>query len=547
MGGVRTPTRRQVLATFGATAATALLPAMTGAARADAPAAWAGPRLPRAVGDGKTVLILGAGIAGLTAAYELGKAGYDCRIFEAQGRAGGRSFTARRGDVVVEEGADGTRTTQRCDFDEGLYLNLGPGRLPYHHRRVLSYCRELGVALEPYIKETTANLFQSDDGFGAAAQVNRRIANDTRGHLAALLSKALDRGALDDDLDTAQRKDLADLLDTFGDLDDGTYHGSTRCGYAQPLSVHQKRQAAGPLAVGELLDSGFWRHSVYQPVDFLWQHTMFQPVGGMDRIVAGFTRRIGDRITYNAEVTAVRTRPDGVTVTVRTDGRTSTVEGDYCLSNIPLPVLQRIDTNFSDSFADAVDHARFTPSCKVGWQANRRFWEDDPYQIYGGISWIDHVISQVWYPSNDYFTAKGTMTGAYNTRDKALALGDLSHAERLTTARDGARRLHPEFDDDAIVPQRLGMSIAWHKVPLQLGGWASWRDDAEDREAYGRLLSPDGRFHVIGDQVSPLPGWQEGAMISAEYVIRQVTGVESTAVPRVHSAPDSIALTEGRI
>ena len=86
-------------------------------------------------GDGKRVVILGAGIAGLTAAYELSKVGYTCEILEATSRAGGRNLTARGGDVLEE-----MNNTQRVDFDreDYLYANMGPARLPYHHETILS-------------------------------------------------------------------------------------------------------------------------------------------------------------------------------------------------------------------------------------------------------------------------------------------------------------------------------------------------------------------------------------------------------------------------
>src|SRR5689334_16603031 len=45
----------------------------------------------------RKVVVLGGGIAGLTTAYELGKAGYDCTILEARSRTGGRNFTVRGG------------------------------------------------------------------------------------------------------------------------------------------------------------------------------------------------------------------------------------------------------------------------------------------------------------------------------------------------------------------------------------------------------------------------------------------------------------------
>ena len=96
------------------------------------------PDLPPNSGYGKRVVILGAGIAGMAAAYELAKAGYDCTILEASGRAGGRNLTARGGDVISE-----VDSRQWVDFDveDHLYANLGPARIPYHHRTILGYCK----------------------------------------------------------------------------------------------------------------------------------------------------------------------------------------------------------------------------------------------------------------------------------------------------------------------------------------------------------------------------------------------------------------------
>src|SRR4051794_12430029 len=109
------------------------------------PEAYAGPpKLPAGIGAGKKVVILGAGVGGLAAALELQQAGYEVQILEAQARTGGRSFTVRNGNIIPQIGFD----DQVCRFDPGQYLNAGPGRIPYHHQAVLSYCRDLNVELE---------------------------------------------------------------------------------------------------------------------------------------------------------------------------------------------------------------------------------------------------------------------------------------------------------------------------------------------------------------------------------------------------------------
>ena len=250
----------------------------------------------------------------------------------------------------------------------------------------------------------------------------------------------------------------------------------------------------------------------------LFRSTLFQPVGGMDKIVDGFVNKVGSLIQYNTKVLDIKTRADGVTVIVEYKGVQTSVNADYCISNIPLPLLKGISNNFSEDFDAAIKRCKYDPTCKLGWQANQRFWESDKWQIYGGISYTDDPITQMWYPSYDYFTKNGTLTGVYNYDDDAKAFGNMSLADRIRTARAGAVKFHPEFADERIVPSDKAISIAWQNIPSQGGGWANW-DPTADAKAYERLLRPDGQFYITGDQVSPLPGWQEGAMMSAQHEI----------------------------
>jgi len=84
-------------------------------------------------------------------------------------------------------------------------------------------------------------------------------------------------------------------------------------------------------------------------------------------------------------------------------------------------------------------------------------------------------------------------------------------------------------------------------VPNEGGGWAAWDPDSlEAAKAYGRLLAPDRRFFVVGDQVSQLPGWQEGAMMSAQHVVEQIGGRRLLTVPKIKRAPNTRRLTRGR-
>src|SRR5271165_7094856 len=118
--------------------------------------------LPASTGRGTKVIILGAGIAGLVAAYEMRRAGFDCTVIEARERPGGRNWTLRRGSKLVFN--DGT--SQDCAFDEGNYFNCGPARLPSVHKTMLGYCSELGVELEVEVNSSRSALLQNDGVFG---------------------------------------------------------------------------------------------------------------------------------------------------------------------------------------------------------------------------------------------------------------------------------------------------------------------------------------------------------------------------------------------
>ena len=160
-------------------------------------------------------------------AYELGKAGYDCTILEARARVGGRNWTVRKGDEIAL--TDGSR--QVCEFDKGQYFNAGPARLPSHHQVVLGYCRELGVELETETNTSRGALLLNPAVNGGKPIQLRQAVNDTRGHVSELLAKAINRGALDQELTGLDKQKVVEFLKLYGDLKpDLFYRGSERSG-----------------------------------------------------------------------------------------------------------------------------------------------------------------------------------------------------------------------------------------------------------------------------------------------------------------------------
>src|SRR3984885_16276066 len=184
--------RRRLLSMIGmAAGSTAMYQAMHSLGFA-AESTFRDPVKLSAAPKGASVLVLGAGMAGLVAAYELRNAGYRVQVLEYNARAGGRNWTLRGGDRYVELGG----SAQECRFDPGLYINPGPWRLSHHHRGMLHYCKLLGVALEPFIQTNYQAYIHNSKAFGGAPQRYRTVKADYQGHVAELLAKATRAKAL---------------------------------------------------------------------------------------------------------------------------------------------------------------------------------------------------------------------------------------------------------------------------------------------------------------------------------------------------------------
>jgi monoamine oxidase len=483
------------------------------------PEAYAGPpALPAGSGKGVTVVVLGAGIAGMVAAHELLKAGYTVHVLEARTRPGGRNWSLRAGDVVEE-----IDSVQPVGWDraEHLYFNPGPARLPYHHQGILGYCRELGVPLEVMINDNRGAYFQDDAAFDGKPQPARAVINDARGFVAELAAKALDQAALDLPVSHADQERVRAWLQAFGALDkDLRYRGSWRAGAAIPPGAGtQPGTPRAPLDLAQLLQSDFWQAKAQFGEGYTQAATMLQPVGGMGRIGEAFGRKLGKTITYDAEVIQLQRNGNGARVIWRDrkTGYGSALTADHVVCTIPVPVLRTLDADFAPAIKAALAALDYVPAAKIAFQAERRFWELD-HQIYGGISWTSRDITQIWYPSAGVHQAKGILVGAYIWSDApGNAFAAKPPAHRAADALIDGARLHDGYAEALTKP----VSVAWSKIPFSAGAFIEWSPE-QRRDLYPLLLAGDGPFRFAGEHVSYVTGWQEGALLSAHVAIAAI-------------------------
>jgi monoamine oxidase len=395
---------------------------------------------------------------------------------------------------------------------------------------------------------------------------------------------------------------------TFGDLTpDGRYvvgtsdpgqddneDASDRAGFTELPGV-RPGHIAEAIGLDRLLASEFWKKTrFYQPADFLWQPTLFQPVGGMDQVQRAFAQQVatlGGVVHLNSPVTRIDHDPSTGQFLIEATGHHAPFRADYCFSNLAVPFLEKLLSDrlqapgaaggFSREFKEAL-HAVYEAQAhdneterflacttKVGWQADRNLWQGKPFRvhadtaghsvltaddsevgvvpIYGGISWTDHPITQIWYPSDAYHDKKGVLTGCYNFAVNACRSGHMPVAFRLAEARAGAARFGKTFSEGL----QHGVAIAWQNMAYIKGGWAQWAYVKDSVRHYNDIIQGTGVdgdhkpcFFIVGDQVSSLPGWQEGAVASALNAISRLARPD-LMLPHLAVLPDTHLMVEG--
>lgn len=511
-------TRREMLMRVGAvggTGATYAAMQMLGLA-VGTPAAAADFALAPASGRGRSVVILGAGIAGLVSAYELERAGFRVTLIEARERIGGRAWSIRGGERVELAG----ETDQIARFSAGQYFNAGPARLPSHHHAILGYARKLGVPLEVFVN---ANRSAKWD-FGGQVRTSGQLQNDLIGRIGELLAKAIDGHALDSAMPPEELAEFRQFLGVYAGLDEkGRLTPQARSGFRTlPGGYDHPAELRDPLTLKETLPSRgvVLPHIFEQMVDM--QATMLQPVGGMDRIAYALHAAIAGPTRLGEPISAIRRSGSGV----RIEHRSGTTTADYCVCTLPTPLLTRIPSDFSKPKRAALKDVPYLKSAKVAFEAPR-FWERED-SIYGGLAWTDRLNENVIYPSHGFHAERGVIVGAYcagwihsDTPDKFAAL---PLAEQISISRASIEALHPGRGKQLVAP----LAVDWGKVPWSEGVGAIGPDfdgaDAGQRRgpAYAELARPEGPIVFAGEHLSYVGLWQESAATSAHEAVKLI-------------------------
>ncbi|MFN7918323.1 MAG: FAD-dependent oxidoreductase [Vicinamibacterales bacterium] len=452
------------------------------------------------------VIVLGAGVSGLVTAYELGKLGYDVRVIEARERVGGLNWTVRKG---TEHQEIGSTEKQVCAFDEGMYVNVGPWRIPYTHTGVLGYCREVGVPMEIFINEAENSFFYYEgEQYGAMAGKRlrlREVKADMLGHINELLVKAIDQNKLDMPMTQEDKDRFIKFMVSEGYLDPTT-------------KMYKAIGDSGrtPYDTNALLKANIGTRFRSVPLtDGTQAAPIFQPIGGMDQFPKGLARAIGaQKISMGTEVLSVRHDANGVKVAVMDTktGKKSELSADFCAVCLPLAIIAKLDISFSPEMMTAVKSVPNSNSAKMGLQMKRRWWEEDD-GIFGGHLYSNLPLGEFSYPSTGYFSKKGVILGLYANGPVGTLL-DQTPAQRVEHVLSNAAKVHPQIRTEF----ENAFGVWWKKVKYSEGGYATGAAHAR----HDQLSKMEDRLVIGSAAVCPYsePDWQEGAVAAGWQTVK---------------------------
>src|SRR5262245_31248803 len=447
----------------------------------------------------KQVVIVGAGIAGLSDAYELIQAGHDVTVLEARSRPGGRVFTLRE------------------PFSDGLVAEAGAENVYDNHRWTIKYIKLFGVELDT--GQPRPDLGSIYYVRGKRLEIRPGQNPDWPFSLTAE-ERALGRAGM-------WTKYVLEVLKELGEPESGGWPPDSLKQYDQ-VSFFEflRRRGASPdaaalLRIGFADQLGGGADSV-SALDLLReilhrqnsrQHYTIR--GGSDVFPKAFASRLSDRIRYGSPVVKIQHRPDNVSVVYLQGGAPQTLTADRLVCAIPFTVLRHMDVSprFSRDKQTAIDQVQTTSVARVFLQTRKRFWLE---QGLSGYANTDLPVATVFETTSNQQGTRGILE-SYQTLENAHRNAAMKEGDRLSKNVEGVGMLYPDI-----------------RKYFEGGASKCWDDDEWARGAYtafgpGEMTSlmphvarPEGRIHFAGEHASSMPGWMNGALEAGNRVAREI-------------------------
>ena len=432
---------------------------------------------PATARSAKRILVAGAGLAGLSAAYELVQAGHQVSVLDARDRPGGRVLTLRE------------------TFADGQYAEAGAETFSDAHNFVQRYIRAFQLDTIPAWSygKLASLFFRNGQRSRSNSELARRFVEPmvkeigdplAPGWPTAEILQRFDRFSMAELLRTrgASPEEIALLEFTYSDAwDNGSAPDSALC-LLRDEAIARKGQS-------------------------------FRIRGGNDRLPQALARSLGARVHYRATIQRIRQDAKQVTVTVNTSGRQSQISADYLICAIPFPVLRSIEVSpaFSEGKQRAIHELSYNSVTRVYVQSQTRAWIAEGLS---GFVTTDLPVGTVWDCTEGQSGARGILE-CYASGERARQLASLSEPRRIRLVVENLEKVFPNASFGKSV------SVAWDADPLARGAFAWFKRD-QMSTLLPHIARREGRVFFAGEHTSPWFGWMQGALESGNRAAREV-------------------------
>lgn len=500
----------------------------------------------------KKVAVLGAGMAGLVAAYEITKLGHEVDIYEANNRIGGRAWTHR--------------------FDDGQYHELGAMRFPKEHDHTRHYANLCGLSFRTFINHhDNENSFYFIKGvlskhsewetkllpelklsdFEKWMINNGPIPKEAKKYqllnLLVYPLELLKHEIMSNPYDLKAILGCEKLTDRIIELDQISlgeylrkYNESSDAidliGSVTGLEVWWEKAVTMIIREEIIADVRLEDQKIEKGIDEIQ--------GGTDQLPHKLNlilEELGTKIKTNHRIFSINKQRGNIQIGIEHKKVKKLIDYEYMICTLPYSVLRTISlSGLSESKMTAIRNLTYGSSAKVLLNTKNRFWESK-YNIKGGGSQTDLINRQIYYPSDNInviekpdknkfksFYAQvrqleegtikdkndipGVLVGSYVWGQDARRLGALNFNDRVKVVTDAVSKIHPEILEDGMVKDST--SISWDNYNNSLGAFCFMKP-GDFTNYYQDVISPEGNLFFAGEHCSLDNGWIQGAIISS--------------------------------